>query len=382
MRVLGLALAALVALSAGCGSGDGGNKPVASAEPSASASQKPLSLPGIDTNALTPREKREFTAQVRELLAPCPEVPVSLAQCLEEKRACAGCKPATDMLLRMVQRGVPKKDREDTIKQRFDPKAKKTIDVAGSPSKGPDDAPITIVEWADFECPFCRLMVPVLGSLVERFPGQVRVVFKFYPLASHKNGEPAARAAYAGFNQGKFWQAHDALFDSQGRLESADLEKIAKGLELDVPKWRADLGSAEATDRIKKDKELADSLGLEGTPMIFIDGREVPLESLGDPFADLEAWISLDLEMKGVTPAPRPAGFQGPKPPAMPDQLTEAQIEELVKQLASAAPSASAPPGASAAPAPSSGPGAAPGGKPGAPPGGGKPAPPAPPSPK
>lgn len=367
MRVLGLALATLWALSAGCGSSDG-SKPVASAEPSASASQKPLSLPGIDTNALTPREKREFTAQVRELLAPCPEVPVSLAQCLEEKRACAGCKPATDMLLRMVQRGVPKKDREDTIKLRFDPKAKKQIDVTGSPAKGPDDAPITIVEWADFECPFCRLMVPILESLVERFPGQVRVVYKFYPLSSHKNGEPAARAAIAAMNQGKFWEAHGKLFESQGRLEAPDLEKIAKGLELDVPKWRADLGSAEVADRIKKDKELADSLGLEGTPMIFIDGREVPLESLGDPFADLEAWVMLDLEMKGLTPAPKPAGFQGPKPPAGPDALTEAQIEELMKQIASAAPSASAAPAPSGAPPASAAPSGKPAPAPGAPP--------------
>lgn len=362
MRVLAHALPLVVALSAGCGSSDGG-KTSASAEPSSPLAQKPLSLPGIDTDKLTPRERREFTAQVREMLAPCPEVPVSLAQCLEEKRACAACKPAADMLLAMVLRGVPKKDREETVKLRFDPKSKKEIDVSGSPSKGPEDAPVTIVEWADFECPFCRLMVPVLESLVERFPGQVRVVYKFYPLTTHKNGEPAARAAVAAMNQGKFWEAHRKLFDSQGRLEPTDLEAIAKALQLDVPKWRADLGTAEVGDRIKKDKDLADALGLEGTPMIFVDGREVPLESLGDPFADLESWVSLDLEMKGIKPAPRPAGFEGPRAPAGPAPLSSADLEALVRQLSSAAPasSGSAPPGASAASPGSSGkPGAAP----------------------
>lgn len=367
MRVLGTALAVLLSLTAGCGSGDGG-KPGASAEPSASA-QKPLSLPGIDTGALTPRERREFTAQVREVLAPCPDVPVSLAQCLEEDRACAGCKPATEMLLRMVTRGVPKKDREEALKQRFDPKSKKEIDVSGSPAKGPDDAPITIVEWADFECPFCRLMVPILDSLVERFPGQVRVVYKFYPLSSHKNGEPAARAAVAAMNQGKFWEAHHRIFDNQGRLEGSDLEKIAKSLDLDVPKWRADLGSAEVTERIEKDKKLADSLGLEGTPMIFIDGREVPLETLGDPYADLEAWVALDLQMKGLTPAPKPPGFRGPTQPDPAAPLSSAQLEELVRQLASAAPSAGpAPSGApSATPSGSAGPAVPPRGAPSGP---------------
>ncbi len=347
MRVLALALAVVAALSSACGSSDGG-KTSASAEPSSSAAQKPLKIPGIDTDALTPRERREFTAQVREMLAPCPNVPVSLAQCLEEKRECGACKPAADMLLAMVQRGVPRKDREETLKLRFDPRSKKEVDVAGSPGKGPEDAPITVVEWADFECPFCRLMVPVLDSLVERFTGQVRVVYKFYPLSSHKNGEPAARAAIAAMNQGKFWEAHHKIFESQGRLEASDLDAIAKSLELDVPKWRADLGSGDVGDRIKKDKDLADALGLEGTPLIFIDGREVPLESLGDPFADLEAWVSLDLEMKGIKPAPKPAGFEGPRAPEGPAPLSSADLEALVRQLTSAAPSA--PPAPSAAP--------------------------------
>jgi protein-disulfide isomerase len=356
MRLHRFALLAAVALVvAGCPSEKTGTS--ASAEPGSSAAAKPLNLPGIDTAALSPREKREFTAQVRELLAPCPEVPVSLAQCLEEKRPCAGCKPATDMLLRMVVKGVPKKDREQAIKSRFDPKAKKNLDVTGSPIKGPEDAPVTVVEWADFECPFCSSMVPILDALVERFPGQVRVVFKFYPLTGHKNGEPAARAAIAAMNQGKFWEAHKKLFDNQGKLESSDLNRIAKELELDVPKWRADLGSDATTDRLKKDRELADQIGLTGTPLIYIEGREVPLEQLVEPFTDLESWISLELEMKNLKPAPKPAGFKGPTV-MEPPPISSADLEALVNQLASAAPSASAAPRASAAP--SAPPGAAP----------------------
>lgn len=367
MRIHAFLVLWLAALAcAGCPAEGGGPATKPSAE--AAASAKPLNLPGVDTNALSPRERREFSAQVRELLAPCPEVPVSLAQCLEEKRSCAACKPATDMLLRMVRKGVPKKDREEAYKKRFDAKTKKNLDVAGSPSKGPEDAAITIVEWADFECPFCKLMVPILDSVVERFPGQVRVVYKFYPLSSHKNGEPAARAAIAAMNQGKFWEAHGKLFDAQGKLEAADLQKIAKDLELDVKKWQEDFGSDETSSRIKKDRELGDSVDLEGTPLIYIEGREFPLDQVVDPFVDLESWISLDLEMKGLKPAAAPAGFTGPKV-SQPAPLSSADMEEILKQLASAAPSGSAgaPPAPSAAPSGSAGrpsPSSAPSGKP------------------
>ena len=326
------------------------------------ASAKPLSLPGIDTSALSPREKREFTAQVRETLAPCADVPVSLAQCLEENRKCGACKPATEMLLRMVQKGVAKNDREAALKARFDPKEKKSLDVAGSPFKGPEDAAVTIVEWADFECPYCKVMVPILESLVERFPNQVRVVYKFYPISSHKNGEPTARAAVAAMEQGKFWEAHKYLFDHQGALEGSDLEKMAGELKLDVPKWKRDIASDSTSAMLKKDREMADGLGLEGTPMIYIEGRSVALEQLQDPWVDLEAWVTLEMQMKNVTPAPKPAGFKGPEALAPAHEGTQQELEALMKQLASAAPSASA--AAPPAGAPSAGPGKPPAPKP------------------
>lgn len=357
----GIALTALtMATSAvsGCSSPGGDTK--ASAEPATSASAKPLNLPGIDTDALSPREKREFTAQVREILAPCADVPVNLEQCLAENRKCGACKPATEMLLRMVQKGVPKAEREEALKARFDPKMKKNLDVAGSPFKGPEDAAVTVVEWADFECPFCKMMVPVMESLVERFPGQVRVVYKFYPISSHKNGEPTARAAIAAMEQGKFWEAHKYLFDHQGQLEAADLEKMANELKLDVPKWKQDTTSDATSSMLKKDREMADGLGLEGTPMIYIEGRNVPLEQLADPWTDLEAWVSLEMQMKNVKPVDKPAGFKGPEMGGDPHGApTPEQIEELMKQLAAAgsgAPSAGPAPSSAPSGAPSAGP--------------------------
>src|SRR5688572_1076376 len=117
-----------------------------------------VSIPEVDTSSLTPRERREWGGQVSELLAPCPEVPVSIAQCIKEKRSCKACLPAAEFLLKQVQGGRPKKDREDAYQARFDSKKVKTLSTEGSPEKGSPDAVVTIVEWADFECPYCRLV--------------------------------------------------------------------------------------------------------------------------------------------------------------------------------------------------------------------------------
>src|SRR5262245_18910155 len=240
-------LAALVLVSGSTCRGSsepGENKPAASPE---------VSLKGLDTSALTPRERRELATQVSELLAPCPETPVSIAQCVQEKRGCKTCLPAAQFLLKQVQAGKPKKDREDAFHGRFDSNKLKTIVTEGSPEKGSPDAVVTIIEWADFECPFCKLVYPLLESLLERFSGQVRVVYKFYPLDAHPHGEIAARSAIAAQNQGKFWEMHHVMFDNQEHLEQADLERYAKQLGLDVAKFKADMASKETAERIAKD---------------------------------------------------------------------------------------------------------------------------------
>lgn len=281
------------------------------AKPPASATAE-VSIPGVDTSALTPRERREWAAQVGELLAPCPEVPVSIAQCVNEKRACKACLPAAQFLLKQVQAGKPKKDREEAYAGRFDAKKVRTLVTDGSPEKGSPDATVTVVEWADFECPFCKEVYPVLDKLVSRFDGQVRVVYKFYPLDSHPHGEIAARAGVAAFNQGKFWEMHHKMFDNQSRLEQADLERYAREIGLDVAKFRADMASKETGDRILKDKQQAEQLGLTGTPMIFINGREVDLRTLVNLPDDLEEWVKTDIELAGKTAAaPRPTPAAG-----------------------------------------------------------------------
>jgi protein-disulfide isomerase len=262
-----------------------------------------VTLKGVDTSPLTPRERREWASQVSEVLAPCPDVPVTVAQCVMEGRPCKTCLPAAQLLLKQVQAGHAKKEREEAFHARFDVDKVKTITTDGSPEMGPPDAVVTVVEWADFECPACRAVYPLLDELAQRFPTQVRVVFKFYPLSAHPHGEISARAAAAAFRQGKFWEMHHMLFENQDKLEQSDLERYAKELKLDVPRFRTDLGGKAVAELIERDRQQAEGLGLDGTPFLFINGRYVNLQYAVGP-DDLSDWVKLDIELAGKKPAP------------------------------------------------------------------------------
>ncbi len=292
-----------------------------------------VSLPGVDTSILTPRERREWSAQMSELIAPCPDVPVSLAACVKESRPCKACLPAAQLMLKLVQNGIAKKDRDELFKARFDPKAIKTVVTDGSPEKGPADAVVTIVEWADFECPACQATAPVLDALVERFPGQVRLIYKNYPLKAHPHAEAAARASVAAGAQGKFWEMHHKLFNARGRLEQTDIEETAKQLGLDLAKFRADLTAPPTLERVEKDVKQAEGLGLTGTPFILINGREVNDIFFNDP----EGWVKLDIELAGHTPKPAPPKASA-DPTAAPTAAPTASATAAPSSSASALP--------------------------------------------
>jgi protein-disulfide isomerase len=239
---------------------------------------KDVTLPGIDTSAMTPRERREYSSLVSDLFAPCPNVPVSVAQCVQEKRACGTCVQAAKWIARGVRAGLPEQQIQTAFKERFDPAGMKKLPLDGSPSKGPETAPVTIVEFADFECPHCRAAVPELDATIAAHPDKIRLVYKFAVLPMHVHAEPAARAAFAAGQQGKFWEMEHLLFERQEHLEQGDLERYAHMLKLDVAKWKSDMDSAAAKDRLEQDRKLADELKLKGTPTIYINGRELAIE--------------------------------------------------------------------------------------------------------
>ena len=111
------------------------------------------------------------------LLAPCPDQPVTLAQCISEQRPCSLCVPAANFLANRVRRGDPQELVEAAFRARFAPDQVKTLELADSPWKGSESGSVVIVEWADFECPFCRMAMPIIDDLVKRFHSDVKLVF-------------------------------------------------------------------------------------------------------------------------------------------------------------------------------------------------------------
>jgi protein-disulfide isomerase len=147
------------------------------------------------------------------------------------------------------------------------------VATAGHPTLGADSAPVTIVEFADFQCPFCRAAESTLKAVRQKYGNRIRLVFADFPLGFHIHAMQAANAARCAGEQGKFWQYHDALFADQTELASADLKATAKKLALDGPRFEACLDEGRYDDAIKKDAELGRKLEVTGTPTFFIDGR-------------------------------------------------------------------------------------------------------------
>ncbi|MBX3182962.1 MAG: thioredoxin domain-containing protein [Polyangiaceae bacterium] len=284
--------------------GEAGGAP--SADP---ATTGPVELPGVDTSELTRREQREWSTYVTELLAPCADQPVNIAQCVKESRPCEACRPAAEFLRTQVRRGRTRAQAEGAFRVRFAAEEVKSIDLGDSPSKGPKDAVVTVVEWADYQCPHCAAVNPLMTRMLQQFPEHVRLVFKNYPLASHENAEYAARAAVAAGKQGKYWEMHELLFANQAKL-TKDYSLFAKQLSLDMAQFIKDYESEAVADAVQADKKLGDKLGLQGTPMIYINGRHFTGGHF-DYEEDLTEFIQLEIKLrtgKDVAPKPVPKG--------------------------------------------------------------------------
>ena len=139
---------------------------------------------------------------------------------------------------------------------------------------GPADARVTLVEYGDFECPHCGALHPIVLAARRAFGGNLRFVFRHFPLrSSHPHALAAARAAEAAGEQGRFWEMHDRLYRHQAALSDADLERHAREVGLDLERFRRSLGEREHEVRIREDLASADRSGAKGTPSLFINGE-------------------------------------------------------------------------------------------------------------
>jgi protein-disulfide isomerase len=161
------------------------------------------------------------------------------------------------------------------------------LPVGKSPTRGPQNAPVTIVEFSDYQCPFCARSEPLIKEVLQAYPDQVNFVYKHFPLVSiHPMALGAAQAAVAAQKQGKFWEMHDVLFANQRALQPEKLKEYAQQIGLDVGKFETDMNADDTKALIQEDVRLAQQAQVRGTPTIFVNGKLVQNRSV-DGFKQL-----------------------------------------------------------------------------------------------
>jgi protein-disulfide isomerase len=165
------------------------------------------------------------------------------------------------------------------------------IPVNGDPVLGPPNARVTVVEFSDFQCPYCAVAVVKLNDVLKAYPNDVKLVFKQYPLEMHSQAALAAEAALAAQHQGKFWQLHDAMYADRTHLSRQNILAMAGKIGLDVKRFEEDWDSPAIRQALAKEQQEGDAVGVNATPTIFIDGQryngDLALDAIG-PIIDKE----------------------------------------------------------------------------------------------
>ncbi len=157
---------------------------------------------------------------------------------------------------------------------------------------GPKDAPVWLVEFSDFQCPACGQFYPYVKQLTEKYKDSLFFVYRNYPLPSHKMSLPAARAAEAAANQGKYWEMHDALFIEQSQLSDIFISSKAAELGLRMEAFHQDSNSEMIQAVIDQDIALGESIGINATPTFYLNGIKLQLNTVNDLIIAVETELT------------------------------------------------------------------------------------------
>lgn len=149
------------------------------------------------------------------------------------------------------------------------------LNTKGSPLKGPEDAPVTMAVFSDFQCPYCARIGDILDKVLEKFPKKVNLVYKYYPIPNHSFAFKAAQAAEAAHQQGKFWEYHDLIYKNFRSLNDEKFEEFRATLNLDKEKFEKAMNAPETKSKINADKNEGANAQVRGTPTVFVNGRMV-----------------------------------------------------------------------------------------------------------
>ncbi len=292
------AATATLALLAGCSAAArrAAAPPAGSADLEAPRSPEEA-LPGVSLEGLTAVQRSVTAAYAQEEFCHCG-CPHTISRCLREHQGCKHAQRTARLAAKLAAGGAGKADIQSILLEyyaSFDRRAK--LETKGfGPPLGEPSAPVTVIEYSDFTCPYCQLFRPVLERFVDEHRGRVKLVYKPFPIQGHLHSMEAAQAAEWAREKGLFWKMHDALFARPHALSPEDLVAYARELGGDGDDLRAALEQERYRARVEGSMAESRATGLKGTPTLFFDGRRYTLpdltpELLEHTLEDEEEWL-------------------------------------------------------------------------------------------
>jgi protein-disulfide isomerase len=240
--------------------------------------QTATDLPGVDWQGLTGARKAAALKILRTEQCSCG-CDMKLAECRMKDHTCANSKKLANAVTKEIAEGKtavaihadlkriaaePPPVLDDPVK----------LSIAGDPVRGPASARVTLVEFSDFQCPYCSKAVGETKALMHQFPNDLRLVFKQFPLDTHSEAEFGAEASLAAQAQGKFWEMHDLLYAGYPNVSRAIVLGYARKLGLDMKRFTAELDGHKYRARVQAEEQEGEDAGVAGTPTFFINGRK------------------------------------------------------------------------------------------------------------
>ena len=227
---------------------------------------------GVDLSRLTEPQKTSFFQLLNSEPSACGK-PHSLAVSLRDDAACRDSLSVSQFIADALASGASVSDIKDNLEPMVDALRPREINIKGRPVYGNERAPVTVVVFADFECPHCRQEAPVLRQAIDQFRGRAKLVYKHFPLSGHVRAKAAAIATVAAMEQGKFWEMHDMVFENQTTLEDADIRRFAQKIGLDMARFDAAYNAKTGQQLVEDDRNEGEKLNITGTPAVFVNGR-------------------------------------------------------------------------------------------------------------
>jgi protein-disulfide isomerase len=243
--------------------------------------QTSQTLPTVDFTGLTSGQKALALKVLRTNGCPCG-CEMKMAECRTKDPNCSNSKALAAIVVAAVKKGANEAAvltavDASPLMHRAPPKLLEdpvVIPIDGAPFIGPKDARVTLIEFSDFQCPYCAQAVASLRAVLKAYPSQVKLIFKQYPLDMHSQAALAAAAALAAHRQGKFWQLHDAMFADRTHLSRKTILAMAGAVGLDTKRFEQDWDSAAVKQAVAREQTEGDKAGVEATPTVFIDGQK------------------------------------------------------------------------------------------------------------